>query len=249
MGEQHHEPFQLSFNSSLQVDVQGSWVTLDGGLILVRELDERLGSSERIAQHVTDSRRGKNPPLPLADRLRQSVYSRLAGREDVNDAERVSQDPTVRLIGSEKIWERGAAPTSRLPSFETALLTQDENFTGLAQINRELIAKAAAVDSPQRVVLAMDSTEIPVYGQQEHGADNGHFESTCDPPRLRFHRAGDCLAAKLRPGNVHSAEDWDERLLPELARQQQRGKEVVFRAAAAFAKPAIDEALEKRGVT
>ena len=152
MGEQHHEPFQLSFNSSLRVDFQGSRVTSDGGLILVRELDERLGFSELIAQHLTDSRRGKNTQLPLADLLRQSVYSRLAGYEDVNDAERVSQDPTFRLIGSEKIWERGAALTSRLQSFETALLTQDENFTGLAQINREVIAKAEAVDSPQRVV-------------------------------------------------------------------------------------------------
>jgi hypothetical protein len=249
MGEQHHEPFQLSFNSSLRVDFQGSRVTSDGGLILVRELDERLGFSELIAQHLTDSRRGKNTQLPLADLLRQSVYSRLAGYEDVNDAERVSQDPTFRLIGSEKIWERGAALTSRLQSFETELLTQDENFTGLAQINRELITKAEAVDSPQRVVLDMDSTEIPVYGQQEHSAYNGHFESTCYHPLLLFNREGDCLAAKLRPGNVHSAKDWDELLFPEIARQQQRGKEVTFRADAAFAKPEIYEALEERGVT
>jgi Transposase DDE domain group 1 len=249
MGEQHHKPFQLSFNSSLRVDFQGSRVTSDGGLILVRELDERLGFSELIAQHLTDSRRGKNTQLPLADLLRQSVYSRLAGYEDVNDAERVSQDPTFRLIGSEKIWERGAALTSRLQSFETELLTQDENFTGLAQINRELITKAEAVDSPQRVVLDMDSTEIPVYGQQEHSAYNGHFESTCYHPLLLFNREGDCLAAKLRPGNVHSAKDWDELLFPEIARQQQRGKEVTFRADAAFAKPEIYEALEERGVT
>ena len=77
MGEQHHEPFQLSFNSSLRVDFQGSRVTSDGGLILVRELDERLGFGELIAQHLTDSRRGKNTQLPLADLLRQSVYSRI----------------------------------------------------------------------------------------------------------------------------------------------------------------------------
>jgi hypothetical protein len=99
------------------------------------------------------------------------------------------------------------------------------------------------------VVLDMDSTEIPVYGQQEHSAYNGHFESTCYHPLLLFNREGDCLAAKLRPGNVHSAEDWDELLLPEIERQQQRGKEVVFRADAAFAKPEIYEALEERGVT
>jgi len=82
----------------------------------VRELDERLGLSELIDQHLTDSR-GKNTQLPLADLLRQSVYSRLAGYEDVNDAECLSQDHTLRLIGSEKIWDRGAAQTFRLQSF------------------------------------------------------------------------------------------------------------------------------------
>ena len=162
MGEKQNQPFQLSFNASLKVDFQGSRVTSDGGLILVRELDERLGFGELITQHLTDSRRGRNTQLPLADLLRQSVYSRIAGYEDVNDAERLSQDPTFRLIGSEKIWERGAALTSRLQSFETDLLTQEENLAGLAAINRELIARAEAIDSPQRIMLEMDSTEIPL---------------------------------------------------------------------------------------
>ena len=180
--------------------------------------------------------------------LRQSVYSRIAGYEDVNDAERLSQDATFRLGGSEEIWEGGAALTSRLQSFETELLAQEENFAGLAAINRELIGKAEGVDSPQRVVLDVDSTEIPVYGQQEHSAYNGHFESTCYHPLLLFNREGDCLAAKLRPGNVHSADGWQDMLLPEIERQQKAGKEVVFRADAAFAKPEIYEALEERGV-
>ena len=103
---------------------------------MLRELDERLGFGELIAQRLSDSRRGKNTQLPLANLLRQSVYSRIAGYEDVNDAERLSQDPTFRLIGSEKIWERGAALTSRLQSFETDLLTHEENLTGLAALNR-----------------------------------------------------------------------------------------------------------------
>jgi hypothetical protein len=134
------------------VDFQGSRVTSDGGLILVRELDEHLGLSQLIAQHLTDPR-GTNARLPLSDLLRQSVYSRLAGYEDVNDAERLSQDPTFRLIGSKKTWDRGTALTSRLQSFETELLTEPENLAGLRTINRELIAKAEAMASPQRVVL------------------------------------------------------------------------------------------------
>jgi hypothetical protein len=139
VGEKQNKSFQLCFNGFLKVDFQGSRVTSDGGLILVRELDEHMGMNQLIEQHLTDPR-GTNCRLPLADLLRQSVYSRLAVYEDVNDAERVSRDPTFRLIGSAKIWDRGAALTSRLQSFETELLAEPENLAGLSAINRELIA-------------------------------------------------------------------------------------------------------------
>lgn len=144
MGERKNQPLQLSFNASLKVDFQGSRVTSEGGLILVRELDEHLGFGELIQQHLADPR-GKNTRLPLADLLRQSVYSRLAGYEDVNDAERLSQDPTFRLIGSEKIWERGAALTSRLQSFETELLVEEGNLAGLATVLPQLKMESSPV--------------------------------------------------------------------------------------------------------
>jgi Transposase DDE domain group 1 len=220
VGERQKRPFQFSFNNSLRVEFRGARVTSDGGLILVHELDERLGLSELMERHLSDSRRGKNIRLPLADLPRQSVYSRLAGYEDVNDAERLSQDPTFQLIGSRKFWERGAALSSRLQSFETEVLTQADNLAGLAALNRELIAKAEAIDCPQRVVPDMDSTEIPVYGQQERSAYNGHFESTCYHPLLLFNREGDCLATKLRPGNVHSAAGGEELPLPEIGKRE-----------------------------
>ena len=132
----------------------------------MRELDERLGFGELITQHLSDARRGKNTQLPLGGLFRQSVYSGIAGYEDVNDAVRIAQDPTFRLIGSEKTWDRGAALTSRLQTFETKMLADEENFA-LARINRELIGKVEAIDAQQRIVLDMDSTEIQVYGQQE----------------------------------------------------------------------------------
>ena len=248
MGEKQTKPFQLTFNGLLKVDFQGSHVTSDGGLILVRELDERLGLGGLIDEHLSDSRQGTNKQFTLADLLRQSIYSRLAGYEDVNDAERVSIDPTFRLIGSQKIWDRGAALTSTLHGFETEMLASEENLLGLMALNRELVGQAEAFDDSERVVLDMDSTESPVHGQQEGSAYNGHFESVCYHPLLLFNQHGDCLAAKLRAGNVSSAEDWDELLLPEIERQHGEGKRVTFRADAAFAKPEIYEALEDRGV-
>jgi hypothetical protein len=121
----------------------------------------------------------------------------LAGYEDVNDAARLSQASTCRLIGSGKIWEGGAALTSRLQSFESEVLTQADHLAGLATLNRELISRAEAIDPSRRVVLAMDRTDIPVYGRQEQSAYNGHFESTCYHPRLLFNREGDCLAGQV----------------------------------------------------
>ena len=197
MGEKQTKPFQLSFNGLLKVDFQGSQVTSDGGLILVRELDERLGLGKLIDEHLTDSRQGSNKKFPLADLLRQSVYSRLAGYEDLNDAVRVSADPTFRLIGSQKNWDRGGALTSRLQSFETEILASEENLLGLMAVNRELVAQAETQDNSERVVLDMDSTESPVHGEQEGSAYNGHFESTCYHPLLLFNQHGDCLLSVL----------------------------------------------------
>ena len=214
----------------------------------MREFDERLGFGELIGQHLTDCRRGKNTQFAFADLLRQSVYSRLAGYEDLNDAQRLSQDPSFRLIGSEKNWDRGAALTSRLQTFETEMLAEEENLAGLGRLNRALIGRAEAMNAGYRTILDMDSTEVPVYGEQEQSAYNGYFESTCFHPLLLFNGEGDCLAAKLRPGNVHSAEGWEELLLPEIERQQELGKEVAFRGDAAFARPEVYEALEERSV-
>ena len=226
MGEKQNQPFQLSFNASLKVDFQGSRVTSDGGLIVVRELDERLGLSELIEQHLTDSRGRTHSCLLLT-----CCGSRYTA---------VWQDTktSTTTSGFRKIRPSGSSARRRSGSVGG----------GLTAINRELIAKAEGVDSPQRVVLDMDSTEIPVYGQQEQSAYNGHFESTCYQPLLLFNREGDCLATKLRPGNVHSAEGWEELLLPEIERQQRMGKQIAFRADAAFAKPEVYEAVEERGV-
>jgi hypothetical protein len=108
VGEEQSQSFQLSFNPSLKVDFQGSLLTSDAGLLLVRELDERWGLSELISEHLTDSR-GKNTQLPMADLLRQAVYGRSAGYEDVNDAER--------------LWRRLALP-KRIESWSLTSLQQ-----------------------------------------------------------------------------------------------------------------------------
>ena len=89
-----------------------------------------MGLEKPIEEHLSDSRRGLNKQFTVTDLLGQSVYSRLAGYEDLNDAERLAADPTFRSISSQRIWDRGAALTSTLHCFETELLTKEENLLG-----------------------------------------------------------------------------------------------------------------------
>jgi hypothetical protein len=109
VGEKESEPFRFTFNGFLKGAFQGSRVTSDAGVMLVREVDERLGLEAILAEHLLDSRHGLNTQFPLPDLLRQSVYSRLAGYEDLNDAARLSTDPMLRLIlrirGRSFSWE------------------------------------------------------------------------------------------------------------------------------------------------
>jgi hypothetical protein len=91
-----------------------------------------------------------------------------------------------------------------LQTFETEMLAEEENLAGLAALNRALIGRAEAMDSGYWTILDMDSTEIPVYGEQEQSAYNGHFESTCYHPLLLFNPSADGLpcgkaAARQRP--------------------------------------------------
>jgi hypothetical protein len=77
-------------------------------------------------------------------------------------------------------------------------------------VNHDVIGRAETWDRSDRTVLDMDSSESPVHGQQEGSAYNGHFKSVCSHPLFLFNDHRDCLAAKLRSGNVSSADDWDE---------------------------------------
>jgi len=150
-----------------------------------------------MERHLTDSRIGKNTQLPLADPLRQSVYSRLAWYEDVNDAERLRR---IRPSGLSAPGRSGSVGSVDLPvAIVRDRMTQADDVAGLAALNRELLARAEAINCPRRVVLDVESTEIPVHGEQEQNAYNGHFESTCYHPLPLFNREGDCLAATLRP--------------------------------------------------
>ena len=246
MGESSATPLKLQVDRRVRLDFRGATITSDAGLLACRELDAALGLTETANDYIHESRTGRNVQHRLLPLLRQSVYSRLAGYEDTNDAERLAQDPAMRVIVGWQGTDKQAASTNTMSRFETEVLTEEENLDGLARLNVEWVDRAMAQTSHQRVILDMDSSESPVHGQQEGVAYNGHFESVCYHPLFLFNHFGDCEGAMLRPGNVHSAERWREVLEPVVKRYQEKGVRLLFRADAAFAKPEVYEYLESR---
>ena len=213
-----------------------------------RELDDALGLTETADECLQESRGGRNVQHRLVGLLRQSVYSRLAGYEDTNDAERLADDPTMRVIVGDRGIDRPAASTNTMSRFETEVLTQDGNVEGLGRLNAKWVDGAMSRTPHRRVILDMDSSESPVHGEQEGASYNGHFGSTCYHPLFVFNQFGDCEGAMLRAGNVHSAHRWRDVLDPILSRYGATGVRRYFRADAAFAKPDIYEYLEERRV-
>ena len=248
MGEKNKEALKLQFDKRLRLEFHGAGITSDAGLLIIRELDEALGLTEKAPNHLRDSRGGRNVQHEIVPLLRQSVYSRLAGYEDTNDAVRLAGDPAMQAVVGRRALEKQAASTNTLSRFETDVLISDENQKGLRQLNEEWVDRAVVRTRRQKIILDMDSSESPLYGEQEGSAYNGHFGCVCYHPLFLFNQFGDCEGAMLRPGNVHSADRWRELLETTVERYQKREGQLLFRADAAFAKPEVYEYLEPRGI-
>jgi hypothetical protein len=247
-GEARELPLRPTFDRRIKLQFHGARITSDGGLLAYRELDAALGLTEIAITQLLDDRRGKNARHTLAGLFRQSVFGRLAGYEDVNDAERLGRDPAMRAIVGREGLDRAAASSSQMGRFETEWLATDANLEALTNLSGAWIDRVHEQRPPRTIVLDMDSSESPTHGEQEGSVWNGHFGCTCYHPLFLFNQFGDLERCLLRRGNAHSAEDWRLVLEPVIARYRERGIELYFRADAAFAKPEIYERLEAEGV-
>jgi hypothetical protein len=248
VGESSGEVLRVNFDRRLMLQFRGSVVTSDAGLLAYRELDDALGLSAMAGEALADTRTGKNGRHALVGMLRQSVFGRLAGYEDVNDAERLRHDPAMRWVVGGKAAHGCAASASQMGRFETRWLTAPNNLSALADLSGQWIDRVHARRPPKGVILDMDSSVSPTHGEQENGVWNGHYECTCYHPLFVFNQFGDLERCALRPGNVHSADGWEAVLKPVVARYKSSVSRIYFRGDAGFANPDLYDYLEGEGI-
>src|SRR5215217_5786797 len=131
-GESNNEVLRLDFDCRLMLQFRGSAITSDAGLLAYCELDDTLQLTDTATDKLADARTGKNGRHYLAGLLRQSVFGRLAGYEDLNDAERLCCDPAMRWVVGHRAISGSAASASQMGRFETRWLSRPENLTALA---------------------------------------------------------------------------------------------------------------------
>ncbi len=151
------------------------------------------------------------------------------------------------VIGNRALEKAGAGETTA-GRFEKEILLEEDNRTGLDEILKKWTEKIDSVRGIKEIILDIDSPESPVYGEQEGSNYNGHFLSKCYHPLFVFNQHGDCLKVKLRPGNAHSADGWEEFLEPVLRHYAGKGISVKVRGDAAFAIPGLYELCEELGI-
>src|ERR1700736_4829640 len=155
-GEADKRALRLDFDRRLLLQFRGSAITSDAGLLPYRELDDTLGLTDTGADTLADARTGKNARHRLAGLLRQSVFGRLAGYEDVNDAERLCHDPAMRWVVGDRAITGSAASASQMGRFETKWLCRPENLATLADPPGHWIDKVHQRRPPSIIVLDMD---------------------------------------------------------------------------------------------
>jgi hypothetical protein len=239
---------RVNFDRRVRLQFRSAQISSDGGLLVMRELDDALGLSDLASAALRDTRRGKNTVHRLDGLFRQSVFGRLAEYEDVNDADRLALDPVMRQVVGGRAVDAQAASASHMGRFETETLALRANREALADLNGQWIDRFHDRDGLKYIVLDMDSSVSPTHGDQEGSTWNGHFDCTCYHPLFLFNQFGMLESCAPRHGNVHIADKWQDVLDPVIARYAGRKLGGRFlRADAAYASPAIYARPEEAG--
>ena len=258
--------FEPSFNRAVKVRSRDERLTSNAGLLLLREVDHKLGLTESLAAKLTDPRRQEFVRYQMAELIRERVYSLALGQTPADDVDILAQDPAMRMA----VWNRPGDQvlTERLASqpSQSRLLDRLANFPENVEILRSALADGVARhqratgrdQAVSRATLDVDSFDVVTYGKQEGAEYNGYYgEKVYHPLVASFSPAGDYdsrrlgdgfVHAVLRNGNVASADGAVEFVFKALEKCQGMAQAVDLRMDAAFAVEKVMDALSDRGI-
>jgi len=238
--------FSFHQHQLIRADFSGGQITSDAGLLPLRAFDQRHHLTSELAQLLTDPRQDDRVRHDSLTLLRQRIYQIIAGYEDVNDADRLRHDPLLQIVADQKLGDAlGSQPT--LSRWENSPSARD-----LVRLNDALLEQFLRLCSEQvrqrgEILLDIDSTDDPTYGQQQLSFFNGGYGQHMYHPMLVFERHTGCLlAARLRAGTASS----HARIVPMLLRLVPRlqaalpGVPIKLRGDSGFALPLLYEFCE-----
>ena len=205
-------PFEAHFSRQVVAQFAGDWLTTEGGSLLLRQADRKIGLLRRVADCFTDGRQPERIEHRLQEMLAQRIYALALGYEDLNDHEQLRQDPLLAVLAGKKDLGEPLAGKSTLNRLELT-----PAGSPAAERYHKITYSAEAIDTllvdlfleaharaPRQIVLDLDATDTPLHGRQEARFFHGYYGHYCYLPLYIF--CGDhLLCARLRPSNIDAS--------------------------------------------
>jgi len=238
--------FGFKSKKKLTVDFQGGEITSDSGLLLVRQADERLSLSKGLSESICDRRDSRYTDHDLRTLLQQRIYQIVAGYEDCNDADVLRRDPSLKAACDRNLRDADLASQPTLSRLENTVTRAD--LYRMAELFLERYVQRKKKQKPKRIVLDLDGTDDPTYGNQQLTFFHGYYDQYMYHPLVIYDAdSGELITAALRAGNKHASYGVVsilKRIIKKLKAAFPKAK-IIIRGDAGFAAPGLYEYCEQ----
>jgi Transposase DDE domain group 1 len=247
--------FERHFSRSVVARFDGGTMTSDGGALLLRETERRLNLLPRLAACFHDERDSRYISHSVQELIAQRVYGLALGYEDLSDHDQLRHDPLLAVLnGKPRVGEESLASKSTLNRLELSTEKADryKKIHYRSEAVDELLVKVfleAHARAPERIILDLDVTDLPLHGHQEGRFFHGYYDSYCYLPLYIF-----CdehlLCARLRTADQDASAGSRaevERIVQQI-RQVWPEVEILLRADSGFCREELMKWCEEQGV-
>lgn len=227
----------------IEANFEGGALSSDGGLLLLRQVDRRIGLSQAMAGVVTDPRDPERITHPLRDLLAQRLYGLCCGYEDLNDHHQLRHDPLMQTAVG-RVDELASSPT-------LCRLESRANRADIVALNAVLVDQFVASHpvAPAELVLDIDASDIPLHGDQEQKEFHAYYDHHCYLPLYVFCGKA-MLACVLRRSRIDGAKHAAAviKLLVTRLRQVWPNTRFIVRGDSGFCRQGLIRWCERQGV-